>query len=520
MSQRGRQLAGRYGRRFSSAAGAGEKRLLGKKSARCKAQEGIGRGENMEFQKDLLDLVCIPRDALAKLLTRNEASIKVYLYGLMRSAAEAEQMAGDLGLTRAQVLEALESLQQAGLLAVEPDSGRVRYLLERAQPPAANPYPDREFNETLQALFSDRELSYSDYKVFYEILEVYGLSRPVILLLAEYCINTNRKGNRVSVSYIRQVAKAWAQEGIDTIEHAQMHMAALAETAGGAREVLRLLKINRPATDSEQELYQKWEKEWGFSFAAIKAACAATTSARYPSMKYLDGILKNMRQEGIATAAGVRAYLADHEAEDEQIKALLRAVSAPSLVVAPAHRKLYRRLLELGYGREEMLLACGQAVLSGKASLEAAGKILEGWHNKGLMHQEEILAYLAQQQECREKIAAMHAAAGVKKKITRADQALYEKFVGMGFGWEVILFAASCAYGAASPLKAMDAILSRWKQAGVRNLQEAQQQNARFKEGYGKKSISDIDERSYAKETMDQKIYDPIEEILKKQGQG
>lgn len=169
---------------------------------------------------------------------------------------------------------------------------------------AANPYPDREFNETLQALFSDRELSYSDYKVFYEILEVYGLSRPVILLLAEYCINTNRKGNRVSVSYIRQVAKAWAQEGIDTIEHAQMHMAALAETAGGAREVLRLLKINRPATDSEQELYQKWEKEWGFSFAAIKAACAATTSARYPSMKYLDGILKNMRQGGHCHSRG------------------------------------------------------------------------------------------------------------------------------------------------------------------------------------------------------------------------
>ena len=77
--------------------------------------------------------------------TRNEASIKVYLYGLMRSAAEAEQIApGDLRLTRAQVLEALESLQQAGLLAVEPGSGRVRYLLERAQPPAANPYPDRE----------------------------------------------------------------------------------------------------------------------------------------------------------------------------------------------------------------------------------------------------------------------------------------------------------------------------------------------------------------------------------------
>lgn len=293
----------------------------------------------MEFSKDLLDFVSVPRFALEALLQKSEASIRVYLYGLVRGSVEMEQLASELGLSRAQALEALEQLEAAGLLRVESGGGRVQYLLSPAIPAAeADPYPDREFNETLQALFSDRPLSFSDYKAFYEILEVYGLSRPIILMLAEYCINTNQKGNRVAMSYIRQVAKAWAKEGIDTIEHAQMHMAALAETAGGAREVLRLLKINRLPTESEQELYEKWEREWGFSFAAIKAATAATTSARYPSMKYLDGILKNLRQEGVQTASDVRSYFADHEAEDEQIKALLRAVSAPSLAVAPAHR--------------------------------------------------------------------------------------------------------------------------------------------------------------------------------------
>ena len=430
-------------------------------------------------------------------------------------------MAGELGLSRAQVLEALEALQQAGLLSLEEGGGRVQYLPDRLRTSAAaDPYPDREFNETLQALFSDRELSYSDYKAFYEILEVYGLSRPVILLLAEYCINTNQKGNRVSMNYIRQVAKAWAKEGIDTIEHAQMHMAALQETAGGAREVLRLLKISRLPTESELELYDKWEREWGFSFAAIKAATAATTSARYPSMKYLDGILKNLRQEGMLTAAGVRGYFAEHEAEDEQIKALLRAVSAPSLAVAPAQRKAYRRFLEMGYAKEEMLLACSQAVLSGKASLEAAGKILEEWHKKGLLHREEIARYLAEQESRRERILAMHAAAGVKKRITRADEALYEKFLDCGFSEEIILFAASCAYGAASPLKAMDAILMRWRDSGVRTLTQAQEQNEKFKQGYQKprgSRMGDVGERDYTEEELEAKIRDPIAEFLAQQ---
>lgn len=475
----------------------------------------------MEFSKDLLDFVSVPRFALEALLQKSEASIRVYLYGLVRGSVEMEQLASELGISRAQALEALEQLEAAGLLRVESGGGRVQYLLSPATPAAeADPYPDREFNETLQALFSDRPLSFSDYKAFYEILEVYGLSRPIILMLAEYCINTNQKGNRVAMSYIRQVAKAWAKEGIDTIEHAQMHMAALAETAGGAREVLRLLKINRLPTESEQELYEKWEREWGFSFAAIKAATAATTSARYPSMKYLDGILKNLRQEGVQTASDVRSYFADHEAEDEQIKALLRAVSAPSLAVAPAHRKAYRHFLEMGFAKEEMLMACGQAARAGKASLDAAGKILQGWHEKGLLHQGEIAAALAAQEQRQEKIAAMHAAAGVKKRITRADEALYQKFLDYGFGEDVIAFAASCAYGAASPLKAMDAILSRWKQAGAMSLTAAKEQNEQFRAGYQKKAGAPaIDERAYAPGELDAKVYDPIEEILRGQSQ-
>ena len=114
----------------------------------------------------------------------------------------------------------------------------------------------------------------------------------------------------------------------------------------------------------------------------------------------------------------------------------------------------------------------------------------------------------------------MHAAAGVKKRITRADEALYQKFLDYGFGEDVIAFAASCAYGAASPLKAMDAILSRWKQAGAMSLTAAKEQNEQFRAGYQKKAgAPSIDERAYAPGELDAKVYDPIEEILRGQSQ-
>ena len=67
----------------------------------------------MEFCKDLLDVVSVPRFALETLLQKNESSIRVYLYGLVRGSAAPEQMAGELSLSRAQVLEALEQLEAA-----------------------------------------------------------------------------------------------------------------------------------------------------------------------------------------------------------------------------------------------------------------------------------------------------------------------------------------------------------------------------------------------------------------------
>ena len=42
-------------------------------------------------------------------------------------------------------------------------------------------------------------------------------------------------------------------------------------------------------------MYTKWVKEWGYTPEAIEAACVETLNGE-PTMKYLDGILKGMRE--------------------------------------------------------------------------------------------------------------------------------------------------------------------------------------------------------------------------------
>ena len=53
--------------------------------------------------------------------------------------------------------------------------------------------------------------------------------------------------------------------------------------ADAARQILKALKIRRLPTDEEEKLYDKWVREWGFSFGGIMAATAAMTKVQYPN---------------------------------------------------------------------------------------------------------------------------------------------------------------------------------------------------------------------------------------------
>ncbi len=471
----------------------------------------------IHFNKSAIDAVSIPKAAVERLLGAPPACAKVYLFGLVRQQADMDQIASELEMKKEQVQEALEYLERLGLVETKAKSGtEISYSVAGEAAPEENlaVYEDAEFNAMLQALFTDRELSYKDYKVFYECIDVYGLPKRVVLMLAEYAITTSRARNRVSVASIREQAKQWSREGIDTIELAQHRMEEGENNAGAAREILRSLKINRLPTDEEEKLYDKWVKEWGFSFGAVKAATAAMTKVQYPNMKYLDGILKNLKKADKLSAKDVGEHFAETEHINENIKELLKVLSAPRLTVSSEYRAKYLKWKNMGFNQDAVAFACAYAVSLGAGNFEYVDKLLVGWSSKKLFGTQQIQDYLQERESKKAKIAQMLERAGIKKPIARGDEDYYDKFIGKyGMADDIVCYAAECAYGLAAPLKAMDKILVRWRDSGVRTLEGAKQENQKFQSYQQGKNGHNMLERNYSLEELRAKIKDPILEM-------
>lgn len=468
----------------------------------------------MIFDKSNFDMLVLPRAAAERLVEGEAEVLRVYLYGLLHAETDPEAAAQELGIPKSAVLQAWETLQAQGLCTLSAEAGgRMTYALLQREEAAGAPeiYANAGFNAMLQSLFSDRELSYSDYRLFYELLEVYGLPEKVLLMLAEYCIGSSSAGNKVSMAYIRKVGRNWAKEGIDSIEAAQRKIEAIRRSSTELRELLSSLNILRMPTEQEFQLYQKWTEEWGFSAGAIRAAMAATTNAQYPTLKYLDGILKNLYQQGHLSAAQVQEYFELNERLDEQVKEVLRALSYVRLTVSQEQRNRYLQFVDMGFGQKEILLACAQAGGKSSAGLDYVAGVLRDWAQRGLKTEGQISAYLETEKKRRAAAGRMLAAAGYKRRVMQGDLTLYDRFTGeYGFPEEVVLFAASCAVGAPAPLQAMDKMLARWRKAGVHNLREAQQANDSFRSrGRRPGSLSDIDQRSYSEEQLAGLIPDP-----------
>ena len=456
------------------------------------------------FDGQLFDMVYIQRQAAQELLSLPGETVKLYLYGLLHTACETDEIARDLGTSKEKVLEALEQLRRAGLLSEE--GAVLKYNGKAAQSVNPEVYQNAELNATLQRLFGDRELSYSDYRIFYECIDVYGLTESVALMCAEDVINTNKAKNRVPMSYVRERARQWAREGINTISAASAKMAE--GQWDGARNILKKLGISRAATEEELRLYEKWIAEWGFSQEAIEAALPETIKARYPTFGYLDKILEGLYESRLTGSAEIQAYLEGRGQQDGKLKAVLKALRAPRLTVSQELREMYAAWKEKGLSDSMILYGAQQAALRGDATLGQLDAILKGWLAKG--YQDPIDVRRARQAKETEEaaVAKVLSKAGVSKPVTGGDVARYRKFrETLEMPEEVILFAAEQAYGRPAPVNAMDVMLTRWHSLGVRTVAQAKEADSAFRARAT--AQENPDERDYS----NIQIYDPLSEL-------
>lgn len=248
------------------------------------------------------DTVAVPQVVFAHLPRAEGDAVRVALYLLGGGAAEPRTIAHDLGLKSIEAAKrALQYWAGAGLL--EKDS---------AVPAAPEPAPAKidlaALNDPYVAVLCQeaqaalgRALSRS------EMLRLVGLYlndgwQPDVILT---CCTEAARQNRPTAAAVCRELQRWREAGVETGEDAERYLKQEALRAQRWAQTAALFGAGADKlTRWERTAITRWYEEWGFDDAMIEEALLHAEAHR--TVRYVDGILRAWRAQGLLTVDAVR----------------------------------------------------------------------------------------------------------------------------------------------------------------------------------------------------------------------
>ena len=430
----------------------------------------------------------VPNEFIRNSMGAPAGFVAAYLYGLMYSQGhetiDLGVFSAHLRMPESDIIEAYEYWQKKGFVKILNGSELCfEFGIFKKLDNVDDLYSESEFFQDLQSIFGSRQLSPADYIKLLDYNTVFLLPKKVVLMLARYCVD--KKGNRVSITYLDRVAKTWAEEGINTIEEAEKRIERSKQKESGILDILEQLGItNRRPTKDETELFEKWTHQWGFTLGAIRTACSHTTSSRNPSMKYLDSILYNLKEEGKTTSRTISESKTVKENTTKDIQKILNAMGETNLKPSAEHISLYQKwTTAFGYDMDIIEKAAAQAGKRGRMPVKYIDEMLTDWFNNGIETPEQAADYIQKQHKLDGKISAVLDAAGVTKM--HISDALRRRYSTWNEEWGIsvnaILLAAEISSLAGQPMSYLNSLLKNWHEKGVKTVTQAQKETQKRK---------------------------------------
>lgn len=248
------------------------------------------------------ETVAVPRVVFAHLPRVDGDTVRVALYLLGGGAAEPRTIAHDLGLKSVETAKrALQYWAGAGLLehdrAAAPPPVEKPKTIDLAS--LNDPYVAVLCQEAQTAL--GRALGRS------EMMRLVGLYLndgwlPDVILTC--CVEVARRGHPTAAAVSRELMR-WRDAGVETGADAEQFLKQEAIRAQRWAEVAPLFGVEaNQLTRWERGAITRWYEEWGFDINMVQEALLHAEAHR--TVRYVDGILRSWRAQGLTTVSAVR----------------------------------------------------------------------------------------------------------------------------------------------------------------------------------------------------------------------
>lgn len=250
------------------------------------------------------DTVAVPQLIFSHLARTDGDVIRVALYVLSSGCTDARTIAHDLGLKSVEAANrALQYWAGAGLLEKERGSAQ-------AAAPAAptvevdlsainDPYVG-VLCEEAQTAFG-KALSRSDLQRLVGLYLTDGWQPDVVLLC---CAEVARQGRRTVGAVARELVR-WREAGVETGEDAERHLRRMQQREEWCVEAAGIFGIeSHTLTQWDRRAVARWHEEWHIGRDMIEEALLRAENHR--TIRYVDGILRSWRSQGLTTVQAVR----------------------------------------------------------------------------------------------------------------------------------------------------------------------------------------------------------------------
>lgn len=403
----------------------------------------------------------------------------VYLMGLTLCESSGDDnsrstIAQKLGISEEDVMSAYYYWQELGLVHITGETPpQVIYLnVDKSTSALKKIKPGKytKFSQEMQRIIEGRMLTVNEYNEYYMFLEDTTFEPEALLAVAKYCVEL--KGNNINYHYILTVARNQLTRGATTLLAVQDNLNSQQKYDDDLKLVFKTLGSNRKIDHDDRELYEKWTKEFGFTLETI---VDVAKKCKKGGMVTLDGRLCEYYKTGALSVVEIDNYVKEKTQLYDLARDINKCIGVYYQSLDAIVDEYVSNWVRKGFDEQTLIAIAKYCFRSGIRTLAGLASIIDKLYKNGVTTLTSLEQYLAQVSAKDENILAILKTAGLDRRVTNNDRALYRTWTeGWGMPQDVILLVAEKSAGTTSPTAYINRVLSDYKQKGITTVEQAQ----------------------------------------------